>query len=239
MFKDTNLKFLFCGLLLVCFTGCSNPNSNGVGVKGGGGGNGDDKDPQDSFKEQSQKIMDRYKLESLVPAIGSKRTYQYEQKVSIRSGQGDCFYNIQETQQIIEKGNELIIGIAFQQKFEKGHVDCPNRNLFLVDHPVTFSFAEFVRKRQSDFVSWTDPEVFLFVQGRKFASAEIVSIKVEKWKEIDATKFRLKAKDLDENVFFVDSVFSNENSFLGLLEAKITNAVDGKSFYSKTTVLVD
>ena len=107
-----------------------------------------------------------------------------------------------------------------------------------MDHPREFELNDYIRNRQSNFVSWANPDVFLFVQGSKYKSAELISMTNEKWKDLSATKIRLKVKDQTGDLFYADSVFANDNSFLGLLDSKIFRVSNNEIVYFKTTVHV-
>lgn len=217
-------QLLICVLSCLILTACANPQTGGIGLHGAP----PSPTPQPEITELTQKIVDAYNSLSYLPDQGAKKVSEYSRSVDMSSGP-PCVYKVTETMELVETDPEVITTFKYNQELEgKNSEFCPAKDPFLTDKTTTQKFREYATDRIGQFYKFAEIKTFLEIHNSWARSAEITSMQSITHLGVSALKVRLKVLDRNNQTYFLQTIYSKDNSFLAILDQQLTRIADNK-----------
>lgn len=214
---------LVCVLSTLILFACANPQTGGIGLR-----NAPPKPtPQQDITEQSKKVIDAYNSLSYLPEAGFEKISEYTRVVKLGS-KDYCKYIVTESMVLLETDPEILIQKKYKQAFDSGSSDlCPVKDSFLVDETTTQKFRDYANEKIAKFYEFSDLKTYL-EKYSDVKSAEVTIMQSMDFQGLSALRVRMKIIDDNNQVYFLQTTFSKDNSFLAILDQQLTRVSDGK-----------
>jgi hypothetical protein len=216
-------QFFICVMSCAILTACANPQTGGIGLNAGP----PKPSPQQDLAELSKNVVDVYSSLSYLPEQGFEKKSEYSRTVEMSSGT-ECSYKVTEMMTLIETDPEVITQFKYDQALDpESSKFCPAKDSFLVDTTTTQKFREYANDRIDQFYKFSDIKIFLD-RYSWVKTAEVATMQTVDFKGESALRVRLKILGKDNQTYYLQTIFSKDNSFLALLDQQLTRVADSK-----------